>query len=548
MREMARWTGRLVRSFLLLALFLSLASGASAVLSGCARPGRGEVAYTVEQGGIAIGSEIVSASRGPSEYEYAGVERRPFQVYPATTARRLTLTRDCKGLVGYYANTRVPGASYRTYLSLKDNRYSFLSDRLQTFDYIPVLTDSKRLLPLELDSACLLQALCDRFTASGFAEARALAVVPSTGSVLREVVVKRAGERRVSVSGPGLPDLELRLDGSGVLSRVEGGGLTIRKVQREGRRFSEPFAPAGRARAVKEVRVPVRTGKTGSGSLELTGSIYIPSGRSPYRAVVLAGGLGPQDRTGGGMLAQFAEKLVDDGMAVLTCDRRGVPESAGDFATYTRETAVSDLNSQVDYLVLRGDIDVEHISIVAYDEGGQLAAEVAAVNPYVSSLVVMATPSVRLYPELPAVQAEVAFNAGIIGPQEAEAQRIYLQNQELTLAEQDSQYARIEGHRLFLGWMRSQEGSDPLIPIAALRIPVLVIQGGRDASVPPAMAERIMEILSARPGGDEELALFEELGHDLGPMLTEAASVPSRAHPEVDPEVLEKASSWLKNR
>jgi pimeloyl-ACP methyl ester carboxylesterase len=542
MKEKARVTGRLPGSALALFLLLS----ASAVLSGCGGPGPGEAVYTVEQGGITIGSQTVSVSGDESGYEYTGVERRPFQVYPASTSRKLKLSPDRSGLVAYYAKTGVPGASYRTYVSRAGNTYSFLADRLQTFDYLPALTDARRLLPLESDSVCLLQALCDRFIASGFAQARALVVVPSTGGVLRDVLVERAGEGRVSVSGPGIPDLDLRLDGSGTLSLVEGGGLTMTKVGSAGKQSSEPFAPAGRARAVKEVMVPVTKGEGGSGPLELTGSLYIPSGESPYPAVILAGGLGPQDRTGGGLLSQFAERLVGEGMAVLVCDRRGVPESEGEFATYTRQTAFLDLNAQVDYLVLRGDIDVERISIVGYDEGGQLAAAVASVNPYVSSLVLVATPSVRLFPELPWIQAEVALASGIITPEEADARRACVQNQELTLSEQSSEYADIEGHRLFLGWMRSQEESDPLAPLSSLRIPVLVVQGGRDASVAPAMAERIMESLTARPDGEEELALFEELGHDLGPLLTEAASVPYRAHPEVDPELLEKVSSWMK--
>jgi hypothetical protein len=57
-----------------------------------------------------------------------------------------------------------------------------------------------------------------------------------------------------------------------------------------------------------------------------------------------------------------------------------------------------------------------------------------------------------------------------------------------------------------------------------------------------------MQALEARGRGTQELAFFENLGHDFGPMLLEGASVPYRAHPEVERAVLDKVAGWLRDR
>jgi hypothetical protein len=262
---------------------------------------------------------------------------------------------------------------------------------------------------------------------------------------------------------------------------------------------------------------------------------------------VLEGDFGPQDRTGGGFLSELAERLVGEGIAVLVCDKRGIPQSQGKYATYTMDSAVRDLDAQVDYLFLRGDIDIERITAVGYGEGGQVAARVAASNPYVSALVMMATPSVPLWPDLALIQVGLAESAGLVPQADADAARIRVANQVGFVSLESGETAKVDGHEVFLGWMRSQAANDPPSSISSLDIPVLVVQGGRDGIVPPEQARQVMTVLEARGRSTQELALFEELGHNFGPLLLEGAAVPYRRHPTVDPAVLETISRWLKD-
>jgi fermentation-respiration switch protein FrsA (DUF1100 family) len=58
-------------------------------------------------------------------------------------------------------------------------------------------------------------------------------------------------------------------------------------------------------------------------------------------------------------------------------------------------------------------------------------------------------------------------------------------------------------------YLRSQDRVDPVAAIAALAQPVLLIQGGRDASVTPEQ----VDVLAAARSGRTEVARFDELQH-----------------------------------
>ncbi len=533
------------RAFLAAAFIIAALCAATVLSGGCGAGGRPEYSYVVEQGDLPIGSQTVRLPAEGGVPLYSSVERRPFKPADTATYRKLTLTAGLEELEGYYSSRRVPGAAYRTWISREGDKYSFLADDLQTFDDA-VLQTERTVLPYESDSACLMQALADRFFGSDLERASAFAVVPSRGALLRELLVERDGNSGLKVTSPGLPDVRMQFDGSGVLSEAEGGGLVIRRGN-PGAMNSRAFMPVAGARAVKEVRVRTPEELDDGEHLELAGSFYIPAGKGPHPAVVLAGDFGPHDRTGNGFIAQVARRLVDDGFAVLACDKRGIPGSQGDYGRYTRLTAEEDLNAQVDYMVLRGDVDIDNISLVGYGEGGQLASAVAASNPYVRALVLMATPSVPLFPDLTAYQLHTAESSGLVQPAEITSERLRLETEARVLNETSGDTVELQGHELFLGWMRSQAYSDPMTPVGELSVPVLVMQGGRDVVVAPAHSEAMMKALAGRGRGTQELALFDELGHDFGPMLSEAVSIPYRAHPEVEPGVLEKLSTWLKS-
>ncbi len=99
-----------------------------------------------------------------------------------------------------------------------------------------------------------------------------------------------------------------------------------------------------------------------------------------------------------------------------------------------------------------------------------------------------------------------------------------------------------EGRR----YLREYDAVDNRATIAGLPLPVLIVQGGRDASVFPDNADRLMEARRGNPA-PTEAAFFPELDHFY-----------KRAEPgkpfaryddqEVDPRVAAAIAGWLKDR
>jgi len=93
-----------------------------------------------------------------------------------------------------------------------------------------------------------------------------------------------------------------------------------------------------------------------------------------------------------------------------------------------------------------------------------------------------------------------------------------------------------------LAYLRSTDRFDPVAELARVRQPVLIVQGGRDGSVPSAHAARLHE---GRRDLPTELARFPELNHfykvtppDMPPMQSMALDTTS------DPAVAERIVRW----
>lgn len=529
------------------ALALALALFAPFGPLGC---GGGKVdsnSYTVRQAGSGeiIGSQRVNIEETGEGVVYTATEKLPYAEFDTDCDRTYKVAADLKNMISYKSAMMVPGATYTITISSVEEGFSFLKDDLTVFNYVPLLPQGKRVMPLEPDSACMAQAFLDRFLAAGVSAASAFVVVPSEGPAVHEVLIERRTQFHLHVSGQGFEDVDIDFDANSFVTGVRAARVLIQKGS-GGAGDSRAFAPASAAVRVDTVRVPTTERLKDGDRLELAGRMYFPSsGRKPYKAAILTGEAGPQDWTGGGFLSQVADSLAGRGFAVLSCDRRGIPESAGDFATHTRSTLLSDLNSQVDYLVNRGDVNTEEITLVGYGEGGLISAAAAAANPYVRSLVLMATPSVRMFPDMASVDLREAARRGDILAEEAAYGQRVIDDLVGLVSSSTGDTVEIGGRKVFLGWMRSWMQADPPRDLSGLKVPVLVMQPAADEVVPPSQATAIMSVLAGRAGGVQKLETYDGLGHGFGKELSQAESIPYRQHPVIERKVLEALGEWL---
>lgn len=132
------------------------------------------------------------------------------------------------------------------------------------------------------------------------------------------------------------------------------------------------------------------------GGHRLAGTLTLPEGEGPHPAVVLITGSGPQDRNEEIMNHRpfwvIADYLSRRGFAVLRYDDRGFAESEGDFASATTLDLATDVEAAYQFLRSRSDIRHKEIGLIGHSEGGIIAPIVAASNPDLAFIVLLAAP------------------------------------------------------------------------------------------------------------------------------------------------------------
>ncbi|GJG85683.1 hypothetical protein tb265_08640 [Gemmatimonadetes bacterium T265] len=300
--------------------------------------------------------------------------------------------------------------------------------------------------------------------------------------------------------------------------------------------------PAGAPYAAEDVRVPT------PGGFALAGTLTRPSAaRGPVPVVVTITGSGPQERderlagiTGYALFRQIADTLGRRGIGVLRLDDRGVGASGGTFATATSRDFADDVRAALAWLrargAERGDVDARRLALLGHSEGGLIAPMVAADDPAVAALVLMAGP---------------AYTGRRVLTYQL--RRDVVADTTLAPARRDSLLAVADRTRdsVLAGtaWMRFFDAYDPLATARRVRAPVLVLQGATDRQVTPEQADTLAAAL--RAGGDRDVTVrvFPDTDHlflaDPSGAPAGYAALPSKA---VRPEVLGAVADWLAAR
>lgn len=295
-------------------------------------------------------------------------------------------------------------------------------------------------------------------------------------------------------------------------------------------------APAGAPYTAEEVSVRTPAGHV------LGGTLTLPSGASASArvpAVVTITGSGLQDRDellpfAGGvrMFRQVADTLGRRGIAVLRLDDRAIGASGGD-PNGTSADFADDIRAGVAYLRTRAEVDPARIALVGHSEGGIIAPMIAADDPRLAAIVLMAGTAytgrriidyqldnvVRGDPVIAAAAKDSVIRALKAGFDSTDARK---------------------------PWMRYFLAYDPLPTIKRVKQPVLVLQGETDQQVRPEEARALhaalreagntrvtLKMLPAR----NHLFLADSVGHPSG--------YAALSNGKVDGEVLGTLADWL---
>lgn len=260
-------------------------------------------------------------------------------------------------------------------------------------------------------------------------------------------------------------------------------------------------APAGAPYRAEHVKVPAKGGHI------LAATLTMPSGTSGRVPVVVTiSGSGGQDRDeyiplvpGYRPFRQYADSLGRRGIAVLRFDDRGVGESTGDHATATSADFADDVRSLVTWLRARPDIDPDRIMLMGHSEGGLIAPMVAATDPRLAGIVLLAGPGEKGEPIL----------------------RFQIRNsiekaEGFTAVQRDSALKTIDATIVSMKsspWMRFFLDYDPLPTARRVKVPVYVVQGATDQQVLPGQAAMIERALREGGNTDVTVKVFTDRNH-----------------------------------
>ena len=266
-------------------------------------------------------------------------------------------------------------------------------------------------------------------------------------------------------------------------------------------------APANAPYTAEDVVIPTTRGYT------LAGTLTRPKGQgnaaAKMPAVVTISGSGPQDRDSRISIVpnyapfrDIADTLGRRGIAVLRFDDRGVGASGGaaSRANATSADFADDVASAVAYLRTRPDIDGTRIALAGHSEGGFIAPMVAAKDPTVRAIALLAGPAYNGRRVLE-FQNENAIKAAT----------------QLTETQRDSIRRTVPKGLDSLAaanpWMGFFMKTEPAAALTRVKQPTLVLQGNTDQQVTPEQADSIVTLLKGSGNTRVTLRHFPATNH-----------------------------------
>ncbi len=283
--------------------------------------------------------------------------------------------------------------------------------------------------------------------------------------------------------------------------------------------------------ASRELSVPSPAGHIIAATLE---------GASPAESratVVLIAGAGPLDRDGytlrtarghNDAFRAMSRRLTALGFAVVRSDKVGTGRSTGDYrATATTASLADDISALVAAVRREPGVDPERILLLGHSEGGAIAARVAARDPRIAGVVLLAAPA---WTGRRIMEYQFRFAAL------RQHRRISYTSAELLEA---SLIGDARARLTSEAWYPHFLAYDPLPSYGQLAAPVLVVQGERDEVVLATQADEIAEALRAGGNGDVSLFILPEYGHAF------TARGDARDPAPMSDEVLALIERWL---
>lgn len=313
--------------------------------------------------------------------------------------------------------------------------------------------------------------------------------------------------------------------------------------------------------------------------VKLAGTFTKPNGDGPFPAVILISGSGPQNRDeelmGHKPFLVLADHLTRKGVAVLRYDDRGAYKSTGDHATATTKDFADDAQGAVAWL--KGRKEINKIGLMGHSEGGLIAPIVAASNPNVNFIILLAGPGLPGDVIL-AAQRELILKAGgandellkkvrvmfdkVIGAikEGADKDKLLAITKEMNkqFTPEDLKTLGVEGtdksneqaiEQLLTPWMKYFLAFDPRPTLKKVQCPVFALNGELDLQVPcQANLDAIAAALKAGGNKDVTTKAFPKLNHLFQTSTTGHPKEYAQIEETFAPVALDAITQWILER
>ena len=324
--------------------------------------------------------------------------------------------------------------------------------------------------------------------------------------------------------------------------------------------------------------------------ITLAGTLTLPEPPHPegtegrrdanYPVVVLITGSGPQNRDeellGHKPFLVLADYLTKNGIGVLRFDDRGTGESTGDFKTATSLDFASDVESAVNYLLTRKEINKKKLGLIGHSEGGIIAPIVAAKSKGINFVVLLAGTGI-MGNELLLLQQELIGKASGANNEELQKAKkinkgafdiiIKSSNSEILKTEltnyiqqtikdipeserpsgmSEKDFVNQQVNQLSSPWMQFFIKYDPSIILKEVKCAVLALNGSKDLQVPSTInLETIKKGLEK--GGNKKVTIKElpNLNHLFQECQTGTPQEYSKIEQTFSPLALTTILNWI---
>jgi alpha/beta superfamily hydrolase len=318
-------------------------------------------------------------------------------------------------------------------------------------------------------------------------------------------------------------------------------------------------------------------------NISLSGTLTLPKKNGFFPSVILITGSGPQNRNeellGHKPFLVISDYLTKKGIAVLRYDDRGIGDSKGNFKTATTVDFATDVESAINYLQTRKEINKNKIGLVGHSEGGLIASIVASKSKDISFIVLLAGTGIQGDKLLLLQQKLISRAKGISETDIKKSNQTNVKLFEIVIQSNDNQklktdltnhiketlksdtsieipngltkeeFISIQVNQISNPWIQYFIKFNPATVLEKVKCPVLAVNGEKDLQVPSN--ENLTAIKNAlKIGGNENVTIkeFPRLNNLFQECKTGLPNEYAKIEQTFSPIVLTEISNWILNQ